>query len=275
MSGFYITRLRLEASDFPGQLQLFTALKRPVYFRNVALEYIQRGGWAELPQGHYEAFAKALKEGWVRGERQWHVDYTNFVVKWRAPIWIEDELLTYGTGVETARLATYIRRCKDLLAGGIIRPLANNPGSIPPQIIKYIVDCLEKEPIEGHSPEFYSMISSNLETHPNKEIAHRTFSMLQKKVETNYRFSQVDILDGLSRMNPEDRKTFMSWLYKSPKHLEQIKDSNYSVSDIIMKSVMSGEIWYEAKSNEDKGTVPATPRPQESSTEVFSTSKQV
>jgi hypothetical protein len=271
MSGYYVTRIRLEAQDFPGQMQLFTALKRPIYFRNVAIDYIQSGGWAELPKGHYEAFIKALKEGYVRGERSWHLDYHNFTAKWRIPNWVAEEIAAYNTGTETARLQGYVARSKELLDQDIIRPFTNNPQYVPPQLIEYTIDRLKKSKPENQIPDFYAMIYSNLEARPNKDVAHRTFELLSAKMVNNYKYGQIDILNGLSKMNPNDRTDFLSWMFKSPKHLNQVKESNWIVSDIIMDAVLQGEVWYEAKSNENKGTVPEAARPQESATEVLST----
>lgn len=268
MSGFYITELRLKAEDFPGQVALFTNLKTPVYFRNSTLEYIRQGGWADLPKTHYVAFIKALKEGWVRGERGWHLDYANFVQKWRIPSWTEIELTAYANGVETVKMTSYISRCKELLAGDIIRPFTNNPNYVPPPVIKHIVECLEKTPVKEHAAEYYSILSSNIGYREDKDIAHRTFLLLKKRIEYNYRYAQIEILDSLSQKNPEDRKTFMSWLFKSCRHLAQVKDSNYSVTDIIITAVLKGEVWYTEQPDENQGTVSTTTCTKESSGEV-------
>jgi len=267
MSGFYITPIRLQALDFPGQVALFTNLKTPVYFRNATLDWITYGGWADLPASHFSAFMKALDEGWVWGERQWHVDSVQFTRRWTTS-WVRSE------GFTSVKINPYVERCKVLIDKGVYRPFVNDPDLIPVGLLTYIVETLEANTQEA---DLYSVVNVNLEKYPNPPIAHRTFKLLFKKLsEDGYRvrYSHMDIIDDLSRMNSTDRKTFLSWLFKSPEHLQRAKDENYDIRDIVLKAVESGEVWYVEKPDENQRAVPKDTRSQESTTEILSTSQQ-
>ena len=240
MTGFYITKLRLLAPDFPGQMKLFTNLKKHVYFRNATLDFISSGGWAELPEEHVTSFLAALKEGWVKGERNWSVNYHQFTRRWSLPSWVRDEQV-----ISPDKILGYVSRCQLLLDRDITNPLINYPVKIPSQVIELMVKRLEDDKTNPASNDYYTAIDRNLESFPNKEIASRAYTKLHSAAVTNnLGYSQMTILDRLSSTNGSDRKKFLSWLFQSPEQLAKIRAASYDVSDIIMRAVENGEVWY-------------------------------
>ena len=260
---YWVTPIRLQAEDFPGQVLLFTNLKVPIKFRNETLEFISRGGWAELPTDHYNAFVKALEEGWVQGERGWHLNTDSFTRKWSTPSWVSEELAK----ADSIKMSSYIARSKLLLTKGVVRPFVNRPSDIPPALLLFMVERLEQSKVQGNGDDYYRMISGNLESRPDREVAHRAFNLLFPQI--NSRYVQVDIIQDLSKINPEDRKSFMSYLFESPNRLKELMNTHWGLGEIVLDAVKSGEVWYVGDANEKQKPVPEATCDQESATTLL------
>jgi hypothetical protein len=215
------------------------------------LNYISEGGWAELPTSHFNAFVKALEEGWVRGERGWHPDFYQLTRRWSPPSWVREEIAN-----PTPKLDAYVIRCKLLISKKVLRPFTTNSDLIPPKLIASMVDSLEKGSL-APTTEIYEMIAANLQTHPAPGLAHKAFKQVAYRMSKDSRYSDLDTANILSKMNPDDRKVFMGQLFESPEKLELIRNASWGVSDIIMDAIKSGEVWY-------TGT---TPTPEQKSTD--------